>query len=375
MREVHASDGHYVAWIGSHIPDSHQCVQYTMPGVRFGVRVTGTHTVKAHMRMGGNFFTVRCIRIDVPSQEQCVITSSSYSDQWVALAVHLDPLGVYEVSVTKRTEPVLRSVFSSFGTVHVSRISVSKGGHFLPVNQQSMMCRSSGWIEIIGDSDACGFGVSGPISSTSSVLSMDPEKENVELAWGSLVAEQLGGLGVVTTAYSGKGIAQNAPMCGSETLPQLWADNHWMATSAPQAVVVLAGGNDFYSGSGPSDFVETFSEFLTAIKLVRGEQVPVFVFQCSVNCASSIGSPDVHGREDPANMHACNRLVELTRLAVSNTGGSFKKIIYHTIDVRLDIPADFAIMMHWSECGQAKIANEMTRVIRDQLARKNQISR
>jgi hypothetical protein len=358
MLEISATDSSRIAWFGSHTASA-SSVEYTMSGVQFGVRVTGTHIVRVYMSMGQNFFTVRRIRVSAPaSTTEYMLTSTSSSFEWVTLATSLDTSAVYDITVTKRTEPTLRTIFTSFEPVIVHRLSISPRGTFSPIRPEDLF-HPTGWIEIIGDSDACGFGVSGEMSSTSSVLSMDPEMENVELAWGSRVAELLGIHSTSVIAGSGKGIVQNATMCGDKTLPEIWSQSQYTSCEPPKAVLILAGGNDFYCSQWPDEheFVDAFSELLTSIKLVRGHYIPIVVFQCTARCGSSISDPD-------DAVAACTILDRLTREAVAKTGGIANRIFHHTIDIELDRVSDFGIMMHWNASGQLKIAMEMARLIR-----------
>jgi lysophospholipase L1-like esterase len=124
------------------------------------------------------------------------------------------------------------------------------------------------WIEMIGDSITCGYGVLGP--DESSCFSASTESESH--AWGQLAALQLGAAHTAI-AYSGKGVIRNNGGDTNELMPVLFeralteeaAD--WDFTSyTPDVVVVNLGTNDFAQGDPGQAFVTGYTQFLAQIR-------------------------------------------------------------------------------------------------------------
>ncbi len=154
-------------------------------------------------------------------------------------------------------------------------------------------------------------------------------------------------------------------MCGDMCLPELWFKHHHTLDEPPALVAILAGGNDFFDRNYPDkdDFVAKFSELIIMIRKIRGDTVPIYIFQCCASCCSSAGSPSDHPMQDPWVIESTNLLDEYTRATVVAAGGSSECIFYHHIQIQLDLPTDYATMMHWSVSGQEKIARAMAQFI------------
>lgn len=381
MKEIYATNAEQVVWFGHCRVD--QCdtrrIRYSMPGVRFAVRVSGATEIGARMFGGYGFFSVHLReRTDVPEDiwfATTVAPTTSHVDT-VTLATSLDRRKTYDVIVTKKTEPELRSLITRFQPVIVESVFIDSG-EFLPITQKDTFY-PHGWIEVIGDSDACGFGVEGELTSTSNIFSMDPEKEDVGKAWGTLLSRLMGlGDSAITVAGSGKGITVNAPMCGAETIPDIWhretaeeseEGESWMQPiESPRALVMMVGGNDFYNHEIPdrNTFVTKFADFIKCIRGLRGTQVPIFLFQCSANCCSSAGGPYSHPSDDPTVNTSCNTLCEFTEEVSRVVREVDNGIYFHKIDIRLSTESDYSIMMHWNEAGQLAIARDMLATVRE----------
>ena len=364
---VHACDREHVAWFGTFTRQTDQSVMFSMPGVSFAVRVSGATTLDMTVTGGCNralITTRKCsdgstleTEIELPDSCECIALSGS-----------LDPATAYDIIVTKVTEAEIRTAFTSFKPVTVRWLSIDSG-KFHVIEPKSIFF-PRGWIEVIGNSDACGFGIDGSVSSTWNFLSMDPSHGNVLFAWGSQVAERLGfgKLAVRTIAGSGKGIVRNAPFCGDQTLPSLWRDccmkiDEVPLPEAPRAVLMLAGGNDFFHQEPPDEmgFVTEFKNFLLDIHAHHGHSVPVFLFQCGAGCSSSAGSPFLHPADDAASVKSVNKLIDLTRVAASAASAEAGRELYFIpLTTTLDLNEDFAVMMHWSRSGHKKIATEIS---------------
>ena len=377
---VRATDGVYVAWFGCHTVTDDESIEFAFSGVSFAVRVTGAQSVYVDMRGGHGRFRVRKrnLRTGISCDE--TICAGNKMDR-IQIASELDSAYDYEILVVKLSEVEVRSIFTSFYPALVRGVYVDHG-HFVSIDTKKTFY-PRGWIEAIGDSDACGFGVAGPPTSTWNFLSMDPTAQSVLSAWGCKVAEMmgLGELAVRTIAGSGKGITKNAIFCGGKTLPLLWREANLYAissrlTEAPQAVIVLGGGNDFFNFGRPNEaeFVQRFKEFLGDLHELYGSAVPIYVFQCSASCSSSGGSPLIHPMDDPEVLLTSALLIEFTRRAVNEAVVEFGRMFrFEVLDVKLDLLSDFGTMMHWNRSGQHKIALSMLNFIIPQNAQTSSV--
>ena len=367
-------NGELVAWSGKRSCNPESGCVFSMPGVSFAVSVRGCNSVQAFMSGGSGYFRVSAE--DLPSgvfhaiNDFCLESSVA---QWVTLACDLNPETSYVISVMKKTEAHIRSLLSTFLPVKVHSIRIDRGS-FLALKSKDIYY-PMGWLEVIGDSDACGFGVDGQISSSCNFLSMDASMEDVSKGWGCLLAEYLG-LGrkaANIVAGSGLGLTRNAPLCGDDTVPMLWKKIHQeeepKLAERPIAVVMLVGGNDFYVNSNvdKSEFIFAMQQFVSDIRQARGKDVPIFIFQCHGCCTSSAGAPNLHPREDPAALEISHKLVEFSREAVEKLHAD-KKLYFSEIKVEMNLETDYAIMMHWSATGQQKIAQEMCGFVQRKLS-------
>ena len=365
------------AGFGSDVRVHQSSVTFTMSGAGFAIHVSGSTFLKVRMDGGLNYFlvSVRDTATNVTIEESVHPPSGL---DWIRVAQGLARDRSYIITITKKTEASLRYPWSNFDRVTVRAMRTD--GVFHPIDAESVFF-PRGWVEVIGDSDACGFGVDGEASSPSNFLTMDPSAQDVHGAWGCLIAELigLGRISARTVAMSGKGVTSNAPFCGAETIPQIWANleetrNDFDPNIPPACVCILVGGNDFFDhvGLDKRTFVSAFSNFLSSIRDKRREQAPIFVFQCAASCMSSAGSPRVHPQEDQEAAKACERLCEWTAEAVNQSGGSARSIFYSTIDTPLDVLTDYGIMMHWNRSGQSKIARAMVSAIERHRTESNQ---
>jgi hypothetical protein len=366
MQKVHASSSEHVAWFGAchKVPIDPRCITFSMPGVRLAVRVAGASEVSVRMFGGYGIF-----RVDLHEGEnvrRSVISPKSSGIEKNGLASKLDPKKEHLIIVSKITEPEIRNCWSSFEPCVVESFSIDCGS-FLPINAKDTLY-PKGYIEVIGDSDACGFGVDGSPTSTSNIFSMDYTTQDVFKAYGTLLSELLGlGESCSTIAASGKGITTNAPFCGDSTLPEMWRkeqESLWMQPDEPpKLIVIMAGGNDFYYNSAPDRerFIETFLDFLREIRRHKGDVVPIYLFQCTAYCCSSEGSPSTHPSEDPEAVRVCETLNELTEYITKVL--SVDQIRYFKICTKLEVADHYGIMMHWNSEGQRKIATGIHQLI------------
>jgi lysophospholipase L1-like esterase len=124
------------------------------------------------------------------------------------------------------------------------------------------------FIEMVGDSITCGYGVLGPDESSCFSSSTESEAH----AWGMLAANQLGAAHVAI-AFSGKGVIRNGDNSTTDLVPALYertlADEPapWGFTGyTPDVVVVNLGTNDFAQGDPGPAFVTGYTAFAAAIR-------------------------------------------------------------------------------------------------------------
>jgi len=365
--EFSANDDEKCKWFGRRVDGQDRGVKYRMPGVRFGFKFTGVTKIDLLINFGGNFFNIFLAPTTGRVDEYTLCPSDS-GLHWSIVAANLHPDKEYVIVITKKTEPEMKGILSKFSDVFIEKIRLhGPSPNVIPGTHPKDLFYPNGWIEVIGDSDVCGFGVDGEISGTSNIFSMDGEAQDCDKGWGSILAKNLLGKNSYTcVGWSGKGILSNAPMCGSQVISDLWLTDHAIVSEPPRLVAILAGGNDFYGGTIPpkGKFVMTFLNLISSIRKIRGKQVPIVMFQCGPGCASSAGSPSSHPIEDDENISTCEKLDEYMRLIRDASGGEKNGIFYHQInDLILEIPTDYAIMMHWSVSGQNKIASSMAKFI------------
>jgi lysophospholipase L1-like esterase len=126
----------------------------------------------------------------------------------------------------------------------------------------------SRWIEFVGDSITCGYGVLGP--DQSSCFSNDTEAET--RGWAALASIQLGAAHS-TIAYSGKGMSRNLDGSTTETMPILFERTMvdetvaWGFTAyTPDVVVIDLGTNDFGKGDPGGAFVTAYEAFIATLR-------------------------------------------------------------------------------------------------------------
>ena len=368
----HCSHSVVLGGFGSDLTRNSRGLSFSMPGSFVSLRVKGANELSLEMYGGNNYFRVEIKELETNSHQSFVISPETAFVDWVNICGNLFPHREYHIDVIKLTEPMLRSLVTRSHPVEIARVRIDQGS-FVVHDWESLMF-PHGWLEVIGDSDVCGFGVAGLITSPHNLLSMDPAKEDATKAWGCMLAEKLGlgNRGAVILGASGKGVVRNAPMCGAETIPEMWGRLRSdpaviRLRSKPRAVVLLVGGNDFFDHTGPDEesFINTYSKFLSDIRDFRGKDVPIFVFQCSETCASSAGSPSCLPMEDETVGEVSDKLGIMTMAAVESCGGAKERIFFEMIRERLSLD-DYGLMMHWNVTGQSKIAAYMARFIRDQ---------
>jgi lysophospholipase L1-like esterase len=162
----------------------------------------------------------------------------------------------HDVVITKRTE--------SWGTIQFLGLDSTEGRPLVPTPPPA-----SRFIEFVGDSITCGFGVLGADAS----CSFSPDTEDEALAYGALTASALSA-GHAAIAFSGIGVYSDNNGGATDQMPvrffrTLSADptSVWDFHVTPDVVVVNLGTNDF---NGPSPTPPT-AEFEAAYGTFLGK--------------------------------------------------------------------------------------------------------
>lgn len=136
-------------------------------------------------------------------------------------------------------------------------------------------------IELIADSVASGYGVEGvdvAVNGDCPGPDYAAKYQNFRVSMGARLAENVDAE-LVGTVHSGKGISRNIWRPDTDTLPVLFnrsipADpsSTWDASAwKPDAVVVMAGGNDFDIGQPADDGPASLDEFKGAYRTFIGD--------------------------------------------------------------------------------------------------------
>jgi lysophospholipase L1-like esterase len=202
------------------------------------------------------------VTIDGAAKPTLVLTQGT-SDYSLASAL---ASGVHTVELYKRSEAqdgVTQLIAFDFG-----------GGTLLAPPP-----RAGRTIELVGDSQAAGFGVDG-VGIVCQPPAWAARYENFHESFGAVLGQLLGA-DVVGTVFSGKGVARNVWRPDLDTMPVLYkradpldgASVQDMGAIAADAVVVVLGGNDFDAGQPTDDgplplatFEAAYDAFLTTIR-------------------------------------------------------------------------------------------------------------
>jgi lysophospholipase L1-like esterase len=230
--------------------------RFAWPGSALATRFDGT-AISIRLDEGG----ANQYDVTVDGAVQPVLVTIGGGAQDYELASGLAP-GEHDLLIARRTE-------GSFG---ITGFAGFPGATL--VDSEG----SARWIELVGDSITCGYGVLGDSATCS--FSADTEAETH--AWGALAAAELGAFHTAI-AYSGKGVYQNYGGEPGLTMRDLFprtfpdAEDAWPFTAyVPDVVVINLGTNDFSDGDPGAPFVDAYVDFIGEIR-VRYPAVPVVV--------------------------------------------------------------------------------------------------
>ena len=295
--------------------------------------------------------------------------------------------GVSVIDIVKRTEarPAFGLLFAKSGgivTLHGVVLESGDGELVAPPPFPSRV------IEVIGDSDSCGFGCEGPRTGTDlrSLLrgATRPADQDASRAWPALVGVALDAQ-AHCIAWSGMGACWNAPFTDpKEPMSVFWdrlvADDAAAGTAsstaaAPDAVVVYLGGNDYWTmgptppfgraqpGRTEGHFVDGLAVFLRVLRAARSAPIPIVVLAADEQSGSFLPTRS----EQAAFSRTMQRL-----LAAAIERAALDEHV-HLIPlggepaISVDDDADWGLMAHWSVQGHAKVARGVAARIGERL--------
>jgi lysophospholipase L1-like esterase len=222
------------------------------PGSEIRLRFSGTGaTLRIHGSSTGNALDQLDVSIDGAAPTLLKLTDKEES---YPIATGLAD-GEHDVVITKRTE--------SFGTIQFLGLDSTENRPIVPSPVPFKR-----WIEFIGDSITCGYGVLGKSAS----CSFSADTENEALAYGALTASALSA-GHSSVAFSGIGIYRNSAGKTEEQMPVRFfrtlandATAEWDFHITPDVVVINLGTNDFTGGAPSAEYEKAYTEFLTTLR-------------------------------------------------------------------------------------------------------------
>ncbi|MDP9037101.1 MAG: GDSL-type esterase/lipase family protein [Myxococcota bacterium] len=228
--------------------------RFSWPGTAIAAHFVGTGIAVQLADSGSNYFSVV-----IDGAAPTALATSSGTRNY-ALASGLPP-GEHSIVLTKRTE-------SYVGVVQYLGLTVT-GGSLVPFAEPLTR-----WIEYVGDSITCGYGVLG----TSAMCPFTPATEDETATYAALSAAQLHAMRTII-AYSGIGVLRDSAGSTVDQMPvrfgRALADDPSSAWSfrtptplGPDVVVVNLGTNDFnasHPDPGPS-FQQAYMAFLQQLR-------------------------------------------------------------------------------------------------------------
>ncbi|MBN8228400.1 lipase [Corallococcus macrosporus] len=171
------------------------------------------------------------------------------------------PVGLHTVEVLKRTESLVGAS---------TLLSLEVHGEL-----REPPPRTGPRLEFIGDSITCGYGTDVtfvPESSSSKVPGFTAKHQNPRRGYGWLTAQRLGAEAELV-CYSGHGVYRNLDLTTSALIPALYEQavpDHpavWdFPSGSPDVIVLNAGTNDTFAGSGTPAFLPDEAAFKAAYR-------------------------------------------------------------------------------------------------------------
>ncbi|HVH43965.1 MAG TPA: SGNH/GDSL hydrolase family protein [Labilithrix sp.] len=238
------------------------------PGVQIRTRFSGTGAtlrIRVAGTKNGTKTTFDQLDVSIDGAAPTILKPTDATESY-PIASGL-PDSDHDVVVTKRTE--------SFGMIQYLGIDSTEGRPLVPTPPPF-----SRYIEFVGDSITCGYGVLGANASCS--FSADTESEPA--AYAALTASALSA-GHSSVAFSGIGMYRNSAGSTTDQMPvrffrALAGDETslWDFHITPDVVVVNLGANDYRSASVSGSLSAAFEEAYTSFLVKLREKYPQAYF-------------------------------------------------------------------------------------------------
>eukprot|EP00928_Gymnodinium_smaydae_P086954 TRINITY_DN71333_c0_g1_i1.p1 TRINITY_DN71333_c0_g1~~TRINITY_DN71333_c0_g1_i1.p1 ORF type:complete len:404 (+),score=19.30 TRINITY_DN71333_c0_g1_i1:59-1270(+) len=287
------------------------------------------------------------------------------------------------VEVQKRTEPIIGTVAQALMRRETSTVNffgvIVQGGDI-----GESPSPSTRRLEFVGDSETSGFGNLGPSQpggpNLKAMLTVNPAHQDANQAWPAFVAKALGAE-FHSISWSGCGVLWNAPgagcsskvslhelyrrLLGSSGEPSSLMDETVLHSWVPDAVIVYAGGNDWWTLCETRDeqaLVNGFREFLARVRRMRATSVVIVLVPSAATVCACIGS-----LEDQATFS--NDMYNCWSRAISESGDM--QVYLEVVDPKppcsLTDCADWGQCGHWSVRGNQKWARAVAPLVAERL--------
>jgi lysophospholipase L1-like esterase len=229
--------------------------RFNWPGAQVRTRFSGTAATILLADTGGDRFSV-----SVDGAAPTLLTAVAGVNGYVIARDLAD--GEHDVVVSKRTE-------ASVGKAQFIDLVSAENRPLVPTAEPFKR-----YIEFIGDSITCGYGVRPANGSADGTCGFSAESEDETTTYAALAAAELRAAHTVI-AWSGIGVYRDVHGSTTEQMPIRWrrtlADDptsEWSFSVVPEVVIVNLGTNDFHAADPGSAFENAYTVFLAAI---RGE--------------------------------------------------------------------------------------------------------
>ncbi len=272
------------------------------------------------------------------------------------------PVGPHTVEVVKRTETLV-------GVSELQGLEVHGELEEPPARPALRM-------ELVGDSISCGYGTEVSVipDAASPVPGFTSKHQDPTRAYGWLTAQSLGAE-LVTVCYSGHGVYRNLDATRGNLLPALYelaVPGHaagWdFSRYVPDVIVINAGTNDVFAGSGTPEFLPDETAFKNAYRSFLARLRALYP-QARIVC--TLGSMTDGYKEQQqggtvSSVHAGQWVTEL--VAERNRAGD-ARVYRHVMAVQNPGVDGVGEDWHPSAVTHQKMADALTRFIQEHVLR------
>lgn len=223
------------------------------PGSQIRARFSGTGATLRIREKGANGFNDQ-LDVSIDGAAPTLVKTKDDVESYPIASGLSD--GEHDVVVTKRTETIVGS-FQFLG------IDSTEGRPLVPTPAPS-----SRWIEFVGDSITCGYGVLG----TTGLCSFDANTESEPLAYGALTAAALNA-GHTAISWSGMGIYRDSQGGTTDQMPVRYLralpqdpESTWDFHIVPDVVVINLGTNDYTKGDPGEPYRKAMTDFTAMLR-------------------------------------------------------------------------------------------------------------